>query len=96
MSLSVDQIIKLHEAGFDSEFITSLNTGEPKQEPKREPKQEPKQEPKPDINYSELLTKIDSLSQMVQGAMIRSTEQPKAQSVDDILTSILTPSGGKL
>lgn len=96
-------IKKMAEAGVDPNVIVRLLLDDepetvPEPEPaKEEPKTEPaKEEPKPLPGTDAILAAIEKLTGAVQAANIRNFgTEPKTETVDDILASVVMPKGGK-
>lgn len=101
MANSNDFLI-LAKAGFTAEQITKIlsenklqNTPSPVPVP--DPKPEPKPEPKPaneNINAG-LEAKFDTLITLIQQNNLANAQQPKEQTMDDVIASIINPNGGE-
>ena len=96
--MNVEQIIKMIDAGYTKEEIEKMTQPEPEPktepepepEPKPEPKTEPKQEPKQEPVNDPVLKELQDLKKAVYAMNImQSSQPPKAENVDDILTKAL-------
>ena len=68
--MTVDEILKLVNAGYTKDEIASFETPEPTPEPSPEPSPEPKPEPKPEPNtfdYDKFATAIVKAQQLANG-----------------------------
>lgn len=102
--MTVDQIIKLHEAGFDNDFIESLMekgtaseslpemTEQPEPEKAPEPEQDPAAEPSKDM-LKFIAGEFEKLNRNIQNANIINSNinQPKEKTAEDILAEIVAP-----
>lgn len=91
--ISIEDVLKLKEAGFTAEEIVTLHKSmEPYEEPGLEPA--PPAEPVPD-RTDEILEALQALTKSVQAANIRTGggEPPKNESIEDILNYAMN--GGK-
>ena len=92
--MTKEEILTLAGAGFTAKQIAALNALELQQDPKPEPKPEPKTEPvKPveDPAIQKLIEDVTGVKAAIQSGNIANSNQPKAQSADDILASIINP-----
>ena len=68
--MTINEILKLVNAGYSKDEISALETPEPSPEPTPEPKPEPKQEPKPEPNvfdYDKFAAAIVKAQQLANG-----------------------------
>lgn len=103
--MNIETILKLVEAGFTKEEITSLAQTAKEEHAKEEPakeepvKEEPvKEEPAQDRRYEELLGAMNRLTGAIQAGNILNSNniEVKEPSAEDILAEVLSPSkGGK-
>ncbi len=107
MKMTNEDILTLAKAGFTAAQIAALNpistVSEPMPgntvHPEPQPAQEPKPEPapaapaQPQVNsdIEALIAELKNTAQVVQNAAIRGTQQPKQETVEDILASIINP-----
>lgn len=98
--MTVEQIASLLGAGFNVDQIKQIGaiadqpepTLEPKPEPEPEPKPEPKQDEKPPINIIDIVSQtVTATVAQLQKANILLSNQPKTDTVDDVLASIIAP-----
>lgn len=94
---TADQIARFDAALKAEPEVAANNTPAPApaQEKAEEPKQEaaqeqPKANPEADMMKA-MMDRFDALTQQMQQAAIRGSEQPPKQSVDDILASVINP-----
>ena len=94
--MNVEQIIKMLDAGYTKEEIEKMTQPEPEPktepEPEPEPKPEPKTEPKTETKTADdpVLKELQDLKKAVYAMNImQSSQPPKAENVDDILTKAL-------
>ena len=104
--MEIKDILALANAGFTADQIARFDAAlkaepevaannTPAQEKAEEPKQEaaqeqPKANPEADMMKA-MMDRFDALTQQMQQAAIRGSEQPPKQSVDDILASVINP-----
>lgn len=99
--MELSDVIALAKAGFTAEQIGQLmkantNPPEPAPEPVPEPVPAPVPAPAPtpapapipDDNVSQ---KIDFLTQLIQNSNVINSNQPKPETVDDIIANIISP-----
>lgn len=87
--MTLEQIVKLLDAGYTKEDIQKLQ--EPETEPTPEPDPEPAAEPTPEQNepMAAMLKELQELKKAVYGINIMKSEQPERKSVDDILSEAM-------
>ena len=99
--MTVEQILKLAEAGFTAEQITKL-TELKAEEPQKveEPKVEETKVEEPaaaptlqayESKLNDLLEKVGAATEALQKQAISFSSQPEQPSVDDLLASIINP-----
>ena len=87
-----EDILTLARAGFTATQIAALSkiSEEPKKDPEKDP--EPKKDPEPAPGTDEALLKaIEGLGVKIEGMNINSSNQPKLETTDEILASIINP-----
>ncbi len=87
--MTLEQIVKLLDAGYTKEDIQKLQEPEtePTPEPEPEPAAEPTPEPKPENNA--VLKELQELKKAVYAMNIMQSAQPDKASADDILAKVL-------
>lgn len=102
--MKIDDIIALAKAGFNSEQITKLISAENPVPPAPVPpaptpvKEQPAPAPQNDNgNMDSVTAKLDSILTLMRGSNILNSQQPKPETMDDIIASIINPKdeGGK-
>ena len=96
--MTFEQLMKLLDAGFTKAEIMALNgtpapapQPEPEPEPAPEPQPEPEPAPAPQNDQAAILAKLEELNQTIIRSNINKSRQPDAESVDDILATIIRP-----
>ena len=91
--MTLEQIVKLLDAGYTKEDIQKLQEpeSEPKPEPDPEPKPEPTPEPKPkpEPEQNAVVKELQELKKAVYAMNIMQSKQPDKASADDILAKVL-------
>ena len=85
--MTKEEILTLAGAGFTAKQIAALNAVS--REEKKEPVKDP--EPAKDPEIEKLIAQVTGLKETIQAGNITNSNQPKAQSADDILASIINP-----
>lgn len=107
--MKIEDIVALAKAGFNSEQITKLISAEkpatvttppPANENPATPpvKEQPAPAPQNDNgNMDSVTAKLDSILTLMRGSNILNSQQPKPETMDDIIASIINPKdeGGK-
>jgi len=106
---TIDDIITLAKAGFSSDQITKLLSAQnpakpaapapapaPNPTPVTNPTPAPATNPPPS-SQDAVTAKLDSILNLMQSSNILNSQQPKAETMDDIIASIINPKdeGGK-
>ena len=87
--MTKEEILTLAGAGFTAKQIAALNAVNVSREEKKEPVKDP--EPAKDPEIEKLIAQVTGLKETIQAGNITNSNQPKAQSADDILASIINP-----
>ncbi len=91
--MTLEQIVKLLDAGYTKEDIQKLQEpeAEPKPEPEPEPAAEPTPEPKPkpEPEQNAVIKELQELKKAVYAMNIMQSAQPDKASTDDILAKVL-------
>lgn len=90
--MDVQDIVALSRAGFSATQIAEMMKQEQKPEQKPEQKQEPTQEQKPEptqVTFDKIYDEINKLRRTVEESNIKNSNQPKTESVDDILKNFI-------
>ena len=106
MAAKTADILALAKAGFNAKQIaTILNEKLDVDSPAPVPQPVPQPEPKPEAeNKSENVSenaiqmmnqKFDQMIQLMQAQNLANSQQPKQESVDDIIASIINPKGSE-
>lgn len=105
-----NDFIVLAKAGFTAEQITKIlsdNKGSnashdtpspvpaPVPEPKPQPKPANENENKNENNNSGLEAKFDALMALIQQNNLSNSQQPREQTMDDVIASIINPKGSE-
>lgn len=91
--MKMEDILTLCKAGFTAEQIAAF-TGDQKQPEQKKPEQKQPEQKQQDTN-AELLNAISALTAKIETLNIQNSHMQKtAQSVDDILASVILPNGG--
>lgn len=90
--MTKEEILTLAGAGFTAKQIAALNAVNVSREASVEEEREPeKPEPAKDPEIEKLIAQVTGLKETIQAGNIANSNQPKAQSADDILASIINP-----
>lgn len=85
-----EDILTLAKAGFTAAQIAALSKISEEPEPPKDP--EPKKDPEPAPGTDEALLKaIEGLGVKIEGMNINASNQPKLETADEILASIINP-----
>ena len=104
MAANKADILALAKAGFSARQIAillndDLNLDSPKPQPVPQPEPENKSENKienANENAIQLMNqKFDQMIQLMQAQNLANSQQPKQESVDDIIASIINPKGSE-
>lgn len=106
MAANKTDILALAKAGFTAKQIAvllnedlNLNLPAPSPQPKPEPEPENKSENKSENasdNAIQMMNqKFDQMIQLMQAQNLANSQQPKQESVDDIIASIINPKGSE-
>ena len=106
MAANKADILALAKAGFNAKQIATilnekLDTDLPAPVPQPMPQPEPKPEPENksenvNDNAIQLMNqKFDQMIQLMQAQNLVNSQQPKQESVDDIIASIINPKGSE-
>ena len=110
MPANKNDILALAKAGFNAKQIATilnedLNGNLPLPSPSPVPQPEPKHEPEPEPENKSGITsdnaiqlmnqKFDQMIQLMQAQNLANSQQPKQESVDDIIASIINPKGSE-
>lgn len=92
-----NDVLALVRAGFTKEEIAKMYTAEPKQKEAEKPEQKPTEQPeqkevKPEP--SALEQKMDKLLDAIANSNFLDAQQPKPETVDDIIANIINPKEG--
>lgn len=92
-----NDVLALVRAGFTKEEIAKMYTAEPKQKEEEEHEQKPTEQPekkevKPEP--SALEQKMDKLLDAIANSNFLGANQPKPETVDDIIANIINPKEG--
>lgn len=92
-----NDVLALVRAGFTKEEIAKMYTAEPKQKEAEKPEQKPTEQPeqkevKPEP--SALEQKMDKLLDAISNSNFINANQPKPETVDDIIANIINPKEG--
>lgn len=92
-----NDVLALVRAGFTKEEIAKMYTAEPKQKEAEKPEQKPTEQPeqkevKPEP--SALEQKMDKLLDAIAKSNFLGANQPKPETVDDIIANIINPKEG--
>lgn len=94
--MKVEDVLALAKAGFTAEQITTIAGAmnpapTPAPEPAPTPEPTPAPAPAPAPDFLKLLEAMQDLTQAVQSGAINNSNQPKAQTPEEILAHILDP-----
>lgn len=106
MPASKAEILALAKAGFNAKQIATILNEDlngdkpaPVPQPKPEPEPENKDENKGENNSDNMIQmmnqKFDQMIQLMQAQNLANSQQPKQESVDDIIASIINPKGSE-
>lgn len=88
--MTVNEIIKLLDAGYTRDEIQKMETEKPEEKPVEKPEEKPKpDEPKPEEKTDPVLAELQKLTKAVYAMNVMSSEQPKQKSADDALTELM-------
>ena len=92
-----NDVLALVRAGFTKEEFARMHAAEPKQKEAEKPEQKPTEQPeqkevKPEP--SALEQKMDKLLDAIANSNFINANQPKPQTVDDIIANIINPKEG--
>lgn len=93
-----NDVLALVRAGFTKEEIAKMYAAEPKPKEAEKPEQKPVEQPeqkevKPEP--SALEQKMDKLLDAIANSNFINANQPKPETVDDIIANIINPKEGK-
>lgn len=91
--MTTNELLELVRAGFTKAEIAQITKAESKEpEPAKKVEEEPKQgEPKTDPVTTTLEQKFDMLMEKLEASNFMNANQPKEETVDDIIASIINP-----
>ena len=91
--MTTNELLELVRAGFTKEEIARITKAETKTtEPAKKVEEEPKQgEQKTDPVTTSLEQKFDMLMEKLEASNFMNANQPKEETVDDIIASIINP-----
>lgn len=92
--MTTNELLELVRAGFTKDEIAQLAKAETKPEEKKEPEPEKKPEQgeqKTDPVSTTLEQKFDMLMEKLEASNFMNAKQPKEETVDDIIASIINP-----
>ncbi len=92
--MTTNELLELVRAGFTKEEIAQLAKAETKPTEKKEPEPEKKPEQgekKTDPVNTTLEQKFDKLMEKLEASNFMNANQPKEETVDDIIASIINP-----
>lgn len=91
--MTTNELLELVRAGFTKEEIAKITKAESKNpEPAKKVEEEPKQgEQKTDPVNTTLEQKFDMLMEKLEASNFMNANQPKEETVDDIIASIINP-----
>lgn len=92
--MTTNELLELVRAGFTKEEIAQLAKVENKEPEKKEPEPEKKQEQgeqKPNPVNTTLEQKFDMLMEKLNASNFMNANQPKEETVDDIIAQIINP-----
>ena len=91
--MTTNELLELVRAGFTKEEIARITKAETKTtEPAKKVEEEPKQgEQKTDPVTTTLEQKFDMLMEKLEASNFMNANQPKEETVDDIIASIINP-----
>ena len=89
--MDIKDILTLVNAGFTAEMIAGFAQSEKTTEPKPEPKPEPKTEPEPEDELSEIIKRLDKLTNAIQAnnAVAATAPTPKENDVNDVILNLI-------
>ena len=107
MAANKADILALAKAGFSAKQIATILNEDlngdkpaPVPQPKPEPEPENKDENKGKNNNDNMIQmmnqKFDQMIQLMQAQNLANSQQPKQESVDDIIASIINPKGSEI
>lgn len=96
--LSVNDILTLANAGYTAEQIEGMNSGQksdpdpnPGQQSDPEPNPGQQSDPEPNTTTEKILEELAAMRKAFEAGNVRGSNQPKQQSVDEVLASIIAP-----
>jgi hypothetical protein len=92
-----NDVLALVRAGFTKEEIAKMYTAEPKQKEAEKPEQKPTEQPEPKEvkpEPSAIEQKMDKLLDAIANSNFLNAQQPKQETVDDIIANIINPKEG--
>lgn len=92
--MTTNELLELVRAGFTKDEIAQLAKAETKPAEKKEPEHEKKPEqgkPETDPVPTTLEQKFDKLMEKLEASNFMNANQPKEETVDDIIASIINP-----
>ena len=99
MARNVDDILTLARAGFNAKQIAVLlQDNEPAPAPAPVPAPAPAPAPAPETAENKVdpvAQRLDDIMKLMQSSNILGSQQPKQESVDDVIASIINPNGGE-
>ena len=87
--MTVEEVIKLIDAGYSKDEIDKMLQPEPEPKPDPEPEPKPDPEPKAEPEIDPVLKELQDLKKAVYAMNIMNSAQPEQKSVDDILAASL-------